>query len=102
MFLNRRGYSTFVMCRDCGFTAKCRNCNITLTYHKDENKLNAIIVDTKQKNIVQCPICKGKNVKYFGGGTQKLENEVKEKFPQASTIRMDIDTVSKKTHTKKF
>lgn len=102
LFLNRRGYSTFVMCRDCGFTAKCRNCNITLTYHKDENKLKCHYCGYETKNIVQCPICKGKNVKYFGGGTQKLENEVKEKFPQASTIRMDIDTVSKKNSHEKI
>ena len=102
LFLNRRGYSTFVMCRNCGFTAKCKNCNITLTYHKDENKLKCHYCGYETKNITQCPVCKGKNVRYFGSGTQKLENEVKEKFPYATTIRMDIDTVSKKNSHEKM
>lgn len=102
LFLNRRGYSTFVMCRNCGFTAKCKNCNITLTYHKDENKLKCHYCGYETKNITQCPVCKGKNVRYFGSGTQKLENEVKEKFPYATTIRMDIDTVSKKNSHEKI
>lgn len=96
LFLNRRGYSTFVMCRDCGFTAKCKNCNITLTYHQDENKLKCHYCGFETKNINVCPICKGKNVRYFGSGTQKLEAEINKLFPKASTIRMDIDTVSKK------
>ena len=96
LFLNRRGYSTFVMCRDCGFTAKCRNCNITLTYHIYEKKLKCHYCGYEEKNIIQCPVCKGKNVRYFGSGTQKLEEEIKQKYPLASTIRMDIDTVSKK------
>ena len=99
LFLNRRGYSSFVMCRDCGFTAKCRNCNITLTYHKDENKLKCHYCGFETSNIKECPVCKSKNVKYFGTGTQKLEAEIKKLFPEASTIRMDIDTVSRKnTH----
>lgn len=102
LFLNRRGYSTFVMCRDCGFTAKCKNCNITLTYHMDENKLKCHYCGYETKNITQCPICKGKNVRYFGSGTQKLEEEVKNKFPNASIIRMDIDTVSKKNSHEKI
>ena len=96
LFLNRRGYSTFVMCRECGFTAKCKNCNITLTYHKDENKLKCHYCGFETKNITTCPICKSKNVRYFGGGTQKLETEINKLFPSATTIRMDIDTVTKK------
>ncbi len=96
LFLNRRGYSTFVMCRNCGFTAKCNNCNVTLTYHKDENKLKCHLCGFETHNITQCPVCKSKNVRYFGSGTQKLEDEIKKLFPTASTIRMDIDTVTKK------
>jgi len=96
LFLNRRGYSTFVMCRDCGFTAKCKNCNITLTYHQHENKLKCHYCGFETKNITLCPMCQSKNVRYFGSGTQKLEAEVQKLFPNASTIRMDIDTVSKK------
>lgn len=102
LFLNRRGFSTFVMCRDCGFTAKCKNCNITLTYHKKENRLKCHYCGFETKNIEICPICKSKNVKYFGAGTQKLEEEVQKMFPDASTIRMDVDTVTKKNSHEKI
>lgn len=96
LFLNRRGYSTFVMCRDCGYTAKCKNCNISLTYHKFENKLKCHYCGFETRALTECPKCKSKNIKYFGTGTQKLEDEVKNLFPGISTIRMDIDTVTKK------
>jgi primosomal protein N' (replication factor Y) len=96
LFLNRRGFSTFVMCRDCGYTVKCKRCNITMTYHKNENKLKCHYCGYEQDVITECPECHSNNVKYFGAGTQKLEDEVKELFPTASTIRMDVDTVTKK------
>lgn len=96
LFLNRRGFSTFVMCRDCGFTAKCKNCNISLTYHINENKLKCHYCGFEAKAINVCPVCGSKKVKYFGTGTQKLEAEINKLFPEASTIRMDIDTVTKK------
>lgn len=96
LFLNRRGFSTFVMCRDCGHTIQCKNCNITLTYHLKENKLKCHYCGYEQENVSICPECGSKKVKYFGTGTQKLELEIQKLFPQASTIRMDIDTVTKK------
>ena len=96
LFLNRRGYSTFVMCRECGYVAKCKNCNISLTYHRYENKLKCHYCGYETYSITECPECKSKKVKYFGTGTQKLEEEIHKLFPNASTIRMDIDTVSKK------
>lgn len=96
LFLNRRGYSTFVMCRDCGYTVKCKNCNITMTYHLNTNKLKCHYCGHEEKNVLECPECHSKNIKYFGTGTQKLEEEINKIFPNASTIRMDIDTVSKK------
>lgn len=96
LFLNRRGYSTFVMCRECGFTAKCKNCNISLTYHMTENKLKCHYCGYESKVFSVCPVCGSKKVKYFGTGTQKLETEIKTMFPSATTIRMDIDTVTKK------
>lgn len=96
LFLNRRGYSTFVMCRDCGYTVKCKNCDITMTYHIKENKLKCHYCGYECNNITTCPDCNGHNIRYFGTGTQKLELEIKKLFPQASTIRMDIDTVTKK------
>lgn len=96
LFLNRRGFSTFIMCRDCGYTAKCKNCNITLTYHIKENKLKCHYCGYETNALTICPECGSKNIRYFGTGTQKLEEQVKSLFPQASTIRMDIDTVTKK------
>ncbi len=96
LFLNRRGYSTFVSCRKCGFVAKCRNCNITLTYHMDTDTLECHYCGAKFKNFEICPICKEKYIKYFGIGTQKIENAVKKIFPEASVIRMDLDTTTKK------
>lgn len=96
LFLNRRGFSTFVMCRDCGYVAKCKNCNISLTYHKKEEKLKCHYCGYEEEIHKICPECRSKKIKYFGTGTQKLELEINKIFPTASTIRMDIDTVTKK------
>ena len=84
------------MCRDCGYIAKCKNCNITLTYHSKENKLRCHYCGYEQSNIKICPDCNSKNVKYFGTGTQKLEEEIQKIFPMATIIRMDVDTTTKK------
>ena len=96
LFLNRRGYSTFIMCRDCGYTVKCPNCNISLTYHSTQNLLKCHYCGHTQKPVRICPSCQSTKIRYFGTGTQKLESEIKKLFPQATTIRMDVDTVTKK------
>ncbi|MDO5556246.1 MAG: primosomal protein N' [Clostridia bacterium] len=96
LFLNKRGFSTFVMCRDCGYTVKCKRCNISLTYHEYTNTLKCHYCGYEIKNVNICPSCKSKNIKYFGTGTEKLQSEIQKLFPKATTIRMDIDTVSKK------
>ena len=96
LFLNRRGYSTFVMCRDCGYTATCNKCNITLTYHIRQDRLKCHYCGYERQNFTECPECHGHNIRYFGTGTEKLEAQINKMFPQAKTIRMDIDTVSKK------
>ena len=96
LFLNRRGYSTFIMCRECGYTVKCKNCNISLTYHKYENKLKCHYCGYEENIVTVCPKCGSKKIRYFGTGTQKLEQEINKLFPNASTIRMDVDTVTKK------
>ena len=96
LFLNRRGYSTFIMCRECGYTVKCPNCNISLTYHRFQNKLKCHYCGHEESPLKICPECKSDKIRYFGTGTQKLEEEVKRLFPNASTIRMDVDTVTKK------
>ena len=96
LFLNRRGYSTFIMCRECGYTVKCKNCDISLTYHKTENKLKCHYCGYEEQLVTVCPECQSTKIRYFGTGTQRLEQEINKIFPQASTIRMDIDTVTKK------
>ena len=96
LYFNRRGFSTFLMCEDCGSTFKCKRCNITLTYHKNEGKLKCHYCGYEEKVPTECPDCHSKHIKYFGAGTQKLEEDVKKMFPTASIIRMDVDTVSKK------
>ena len=96
LFLNRRGYSTFIMCRECGYTVKCKNCNISMTYHSYENKLKCHYCGYEEPLVTICPECGSKKIRYFGTGTQKLEQEIHKEFPNASTIRMDVDTVTKK------
>lgn len=96
LFLNRRGYSTFIMCRNCGYTVKCKNCNISMTYHSYENKLKCHYCGYEEKAVKICPECGSDKIRYFGTGTQKLEQEINKQFPQAKTIRMDVDTVTKK------
>ena len=96
LYLNRRGFSTFVMCRNCGYTVKCKNCNINLTYHANTNRLKCHYCGYEEKLVTKCPSCGSEQIRYFGTGTQKLEYEINKLFPNASTIRMDIDTVSKK------
>lgn len=96
LFLNRRGFSTFIMCRECGYTVKCKNCNISMTYHKTENKLKCHYCGYEENVVTVCPECHSTKIRYFGTGTQKLEQEINKLFPEASTIRMDIDTVTKK------
>ena len=96
LFLNRRGYSTFIMCRNCGYTVKCKNCNISMTYHSYENKLKCHYCGYEEKLVKTCPECGSDKIIYFGTGTQKLEQEIHKQFPQAKTIRMDVDTVNKK------
>ena len=96
LYLNRRGFSTFVMCRNCGYTVKCKNCNINLTYHSNTNKLKCHYCGYEEEIVTICPECGSNQIRYFGTGTQKLEYEINKLFPNVSTIRMDIDTVSKK------
>ena len=96
LFLNRRGYSTFIMCRECGYTIKCKNCNISMTYHKSINKLKCHYCGYEENIVTTCPECHSTKIRYFGTGTQRLEQEINKIFPQAKTIRMDVDTVTKK------
>ncbi len=96
LFLNRRGFSTFVMCRDCGHTMKCPDCNIALTFHSKTDRLICHYCGFTVKNPVKCPSCESRNIRYFGIGTQKIEEEIRQKLPESSVIRMDADTVGYK------
>lgn len=92
LFLNRRGFSTFVSCRKCGYVFKCNNCDIALTYHSGGGKLMCHYCGSSQSVPHTCPKCASKYVKYFGVGTEKIEQEIKKCFPTANTLRMDFDT----------
>lgn len=96
LFLNRRGFSTFVSCRKCGYVFKCDSCDISLTYHNEAGVLTCHYCGKSRKLSNLCPKCGSKYVKYFGVGTEKVEQEIKRYFPKARTIRMDFDTTRKK------
>ena len=96
LFLNRRGFSTFVSCRSCGYVVRCPHCSISMTYHKFSESMRCHYCGHTIKNPKTCPQCGSKAIRYFGGGTQKVEEEVHELFPGATTIRMDVDTTSGK------
>lgn len=96
LFMNRRGFSTFVSCRECGYVVHCPNCNISMTYHKFDDTLQCHYCGHTVNNYTVCPSCGSRYIRYFGGGTEKVEEEVKSLFPDATTIRMDIDTTGKK------
>jgi primosomal protein N'' len=96
LFLNRRGYSTFVSCRSCGFVMKCRDCGISLTYHKSRNEAVCHFCGCREKIPTVCPVCGGKYIKHFGTGTEKVEELTKEIFPEYAVDRLDLDTTMKK------
>jgi len=96
LFLNRRGFSTFVLCRECGYVAKCKNCDISLTYHSNDEALICHHCNYHQPIPSVCPICKGNYIRYFGTGTQKVAEETQKSFPEASIERVDVDTTSRK------
>lgn len=101
LFLNRRGHSTFVSCRACGYVVKCENCDVTMTYHQSENRLKCHYCGAVKENPTQCPSCGSKFIKYFGAGTQKIEEETKRLFPDRRVLRMDMDTTAgKDAHAK--
>lgn len=95
LFLNRRGHSTFISCRNCGCVIECNHCNITMTYHSNENYLICHYCGKKASIPVACPQCSSKYIRYFGDGTQKVEQEAKLLFPNSEVIRMDMDTTTK-------
>ncbi|PIE96456.1 primosomal protein N' [Bacillus fungorum] len=96
LFLNRRGHSTFVMCRDCGYVVQCPHCDISLTYHKMNHRLKCHYCSYEENMPTACPACQSTYIRFFGTGTQKVEEEITKLFPEARVIRMDVDTTSRK------
>ncbi|WIF94581.1 primosomal protein N' [Caminicella sporogenes] len=96
LFLNRRGFSTFISCRSCGFVLKCINCDISLTYHYKSNLAKCHYCGYSRAVPDTCPSCGSKYIKYFGAGTEKVEKYVKKLFPNYKVQRLDVDTTSRK------
>ncbi|MBH5316760.1 primosomal protein N' [Paenibacillus sp. GSMTC-2017] len=96
LLLNRRGYSTFVMCRSCGHTASCPHCDISLTYHQKTRVLRCHYCGHAEQAPTQCPSCESEHIRFFGTGTQRVEEELAKLFPGIRVIRMDVDTTTEK------
>ncbi|PAB58864.1 primosomal protein N' [Anaeromicrobium sediminis] len=96
LFLNRRGHSTFISCRNCGYVLKCPKCDVSLTYHSKKGGVTCHYCGFKTSPPQICPECRSKYIKYFGAGTEKIENMTKKLFPKAKIGRLDLDTTSKK------
>ena len=96
LLLNRRGYSTFVMCRSCGYTAGCPHCEIALTYHQRSGVLRCHYCGHAERQPEECPACGSPHIRYFGTGTERVEEELYRAFPGIRVIRMDVDTTGTK------
>lgn len=96
LFLNRRGYSTFISCRSCGYVMKCRECGISYTYHKSRNEAVCHYCGAHEKVAGKCPVCNSRYFKYFGTGTEKVEEVTRQIFPEYTVDRLDLDTVARK------
>ena len=102
LFLNRRGYSSFVSCRECGEVIRCPDCGISMTYHKGENRLICHYCGRSRRLPDVCPSCGSRYIKYFGSGTEQVEEAAKEQFPGYSIARLDFDTVRRKGSMEKI
>ncbi len=96
LFLNRRGFSQTVMCTACGYVAKCEHCDVSLTYHSEEDCLKCHYCATRYRMLSACPECGERRLNYVGTGTQRIVGELKKLYPEARILRMDNDTTSGK------
>ncbi|HEX3015024.1 MAG TPA: primosomal protein N' [Desulfobacteria bacterium] len=95
LFLNRRGFSTFIICRECGYVAKCPHCDISLTYHSNTGLLRCHYCGYTVAAPQDCPSCSSRKIKYFGLGTEKIEHELNKFFPNVKALRLDADTTTR-------
>ena len=102
LLLNRRGYASFISCKNCGYAIKCPHCDITLTYHKSSNNLRCHYCGYAMNLPDECPSCHEHSLSRLGVGTERIEEELKKYLPTARVLRMDIDTTSKKGSHKKM
>lgn len=101
IFLNRRGYLSYLRCNECSYIFKCPNCDVAFVYHKTSNLLHCHYCSHVERNVHKCPCCGSENISSSTIGTQRLEEELKEIFPGVTTLRMDADTtVAKDSHQK--
>ncbi len=96
LFINRRGHSTFVSCRACGYVVRCGQCDVSMTWHQSENALRCHYCGQTLPPPKKCPECNSPYIKYFGAGTEKVQEEVRRLFPDARVARMDVDTTREK------
>ena len=96
LFLNRRGYTTFLSCRECGFVMKCRECGISMTYHKEEANVRCHYCGRSEPLPAGCPSCGSRYLRHFGSGTEKVEEQVNQYFPEVPAARLDLDSTRKK------
>ncbi|MGL9969648.1 primosomal protein N' [Enterococcus sp. DIV1420a] len=96
LLLNRRGYSSFVMCRDCGYVLPCPNCDISLTLHMDSKTMKCHYCGHEEQIPYRCPNCGQDKIRYYGTGTQKVEEELQTLLPDSRILRMDVDTTRRK------
>ncbi len=92
LFLNRRGFAGFVLCRECGFVVRCPHCAVSLTLHLDRARMVCHYCSYEEPLPQSCPECKGVKIRHFSAGTQRVESEIRKLYPQASLVRMDSDT----------
>ena len=96
LFCNRRGFASYIICRECGYVAKCEDCDASLVYHKEENLLKCHFCGKKYKALKNCPKCNSKYIRMGAIGTEKVVSELKEMFPEVKVLRMDFDTTQTK------
>ncbi len=102
LFINRRGFASFVMCRECGYRAKCDDCEVSLVYHKEDNQLKCHFCGKRYRMLTNCPNCNSKNIKYGAIGTEKICEELTNMFKDVPVFRMDNDTTRGKDGHKKI